>query len=272
MINKICFIAINFNNAQLTLNFVKNLNGLTKSNPQEILDIIIIDNGSNQEDICILDKETQSISNVTLIKSSINHGYFGGLNLGLKYIKNSSYKYVIICNNDLEFDSDFLLKLDTVKFGKSVLALAPDVETVMGVHQNPLRKTRISKIEKVKNDIYWSNYYIMIILKTVYNILKTNKTIKNTKINKSMYIEAGIGACYVLTSHFFKYYSLLDAKVFLWGEEAIFSEQVRRVSGKILYVPDLHVLHKESQSVKKIPSRKKYEMVRKSYNIYKKYL
>ncbi|NTP92946.1 glycosyltransferase, partial [Enterococcus faecium] len=90
MINKICFIAINFNNAQLTLNFVKNLNGLTKSNPQEILDIIIIDNGSNQEDTCILDKETQSISNVTLIKSSINHGYFGGLNLGLKYIENSS--------------------------------------------------------------------------------------------------------------------------------------------------------------------------------------
>ncbi|EME8244273.1 hypothetical protein LBW08_002503 [Enterococcus faecium] len=64
----------------------------------------------------------------------------------------------------------------------------------------------------------------------------------------------------------------MDAKVFLWGEEAIFSEQVRRVSGKILYVPELHVLHQESQSVKKIPSRKKYEMVRKSYNIYKKYL
>lgn len=58
----------------------------------------------------------------------------------------------------------------------------------------------------------------------------------------------------------------------MWGEEALLSNQVQSVNGKILYVPKLVVEHFESGTVKKMLTRNKYEIVRQSYKIYREYL
>ena len=82
----------------------------------------------------------------------------------------------------------------------------------------------------------------------------------------------GFGACYILTENFFKYFNVLDDRVFLWGEEALLAGQVASVGGKILYDPTIIVQHNESGSVAIIPSKQTYRITRQSYRIYSRYL
>jgi GT2 family glycosyltransferase len=87
-----------------------------------------------------------------------------------------------------------------------------------------------------------------------------------------MRIKRGIGACYVLTPRFFDHHKKLDDRVFLWGEEALLSNQVESVGGCTLYDPEIKITHCESASVRFIEKRARYEIVKASYKIYKKFL
>lgn len=82
----------------------------------------------------------------------------------------------------------------------------------------------------------------------------------------------GIGALYILTPHFFKHFDQLWDELFLYGEEAVFGKQIDSVNGKIVYEPKLKCHHNESATTSRMSSRHKYEVVRSSYKIYKKYL
>ena len=82
----------------------------------------------------------------------------------------------------------------------------------------------------------------------------------------------GIGACYVLTREFFRYYTQLDASVFLYGEEALVAGQVMAVGGRTYYDNQLRVQHAVRGAVSQLPSRTAYEHGRKSLPFYKRYL
>ena len=90
--------------------------------------------------------------------------------------------------------------------------------------------------------------------------------------NERKKIYMGIGALYILTPNFFKYFDKLSEEVFLYGEEAVLAGQVESVNGNIIYEPKLICYHNESSTTSKINSKEKYELIRKSYKIYKKYL
>lgn len=82
----------------------------------------------------------------------------------------------------------------------------------------------------------------------------------------------GIGACYILTTSFFDSFSELNNEVFLWGEEAIFANQIAQAGGTIEYIPELKIIHLESKSTGKMSSKDKYDIVKKSYKLYRDYL
>jgi len=81
-----------------------------------------------------------------------------------------------------------------------------------------------------------------------------------------------IGAVYILSRNFFKYFNKLWDKVFLYGEEAILASQIESVNGKIIYEPTLKCYHNESSTTSKIIYKEKYMIIQKSYRIYRKYL
>src|SRR5690606_33134061 len=145
----------------------------------------------------------------------------------------------------------------------------PDVITNDGSHENPQLRNRISKFKKMSFDIYYSNYYIAKFIDIFYKT-KDRKFKTYDPIRQEVY--QGIGAIYILTQSFFKYFDKLWEKVFLYCEEPILSAQVRSVNGKIIYDPILKCFHNESASTSKIGSRNKYEIYRKSYRIARKYM
>lgn len=261
-INRIYFIAVNFNNADYTIDYVNSIIGL--ENHGLAIKIIIIDNGSDIKDQDKLRNQLNGIPLIEVIFANENLGYFKGLNVGLGEVVNRKDSLLVIGNNDLTFNQDFITRLLEVKINKDVMVLAPDVITINGFHQNPLCINRMSKLRKYGLRFYYTNYYYGRAMYHAIQFLKRNVN-PNKKLENESYIYMGIGACYILTPYFFDKFEKLKEDVFLWSEEALLAGQIDEAGGKMLYCPNLIVHHAENTSVKKIPSRKTYEMARESF-------
>ncbi|TYC82199.1 glycosyltransferase [Acetobacterium wieringae] len=270
---KYFFIAVNYNGSKFTKEYIKSINAMTTDNDDH-LEIIIVDNDS-----CEIDKKNllaieKQFSNLKVLWSTKNLGYFKGLNKGLESVEKDEDIILIVGNNDLTFDEKFLVNYKKIEYSNEVHVIAPNIITKEGRQQNPHVIKSVPKIEKIKASIYNSNYFVGQTMRFINQKIKKirNKPVHLKNNYGQMKIKRGIGACYILTPHFFKYFTKLDDRVFMWGEEALLSNQIESVGGSILYDPSIIIIHHESASVKSIQSKKKYFMVRESYKIYKKYL
>jgi GT2 family glycosyltransferase len=235
--------------------------------------IYIVDNNSDYGEIEILKRYLRSLcirkrNKIDLLINKKNLGYFGGLNVALKEIRCSN-EFIIICNNDVVFDKSFFLKLSGRVFSEKVFVVAPDIVTIEGYHQNPHVIKPFSKFKKLTFDIYFSNYYLG---KTVLSLKRLFFRKRGRFIPYPLEIQMGKGACYILTENFFRFFDLLDARTFLFGEEALLSHQVRSQGGKILYDPEYRVEHLEKVATSEIPSKAQYEISERSYRVYRAYL
>lgn len=270
---KTAFICVNYNNSKITQEYVKNVLDIKKNYDVKI---IVVDNASQENDIKDLTIYIEDLKNddVVLLKSEVNLGYFKGLNLGINYIKNiSEYDYVIIGNNDIIFDNTFFEILESRNINKSVFVIAPNIIRLDGVHQNPHIVNKFSSIQNIYRKLYFSNFYIGILIQFLYNSVKSN-LVKEDRVNndKEQVILMGYGACYVLTKYFFEAFDELDAPVFLMGEEGILANQVIGGKGITFYCPDLIVNHHDHTSIGKVASKKLYKFSQDSYRFYLKNL
>ncbi len=270
---KFTFIAVNYNGFKYTKEYIMNINELVIDNDDKI-EIIIVDNQSSKDDYDALYSFCNSISNVKLIQATHNLGYFKGLNEGIIHTSKDDNTLLIIGNNDITFNQDFIKNLKNITYDEKVLVLAPNIITKEGKQQNPHVVDKVSTFDKIKSRIYFSNYYIGQILRLLYRSIKLfkRKSVTTNNNYRQMVIRRGIGACYILTPLFFNFFDTLDDRVFMWGEEALLSNQLESVGGLTLYDPTIIITHHESASVKSIQSKKKYQMVRESYKIYWRYL
>ncbi|MFQ2914927.1 glycosyltransferase [Aeromonas caviae] len=270
------FICVNYNGFDFTKSLLESLELINIPGGDSIT-LVIVDNNSVEIDKKKLRSMRSDKVNIKLIESPKNIGYFPAMNIGIDYVRKKNQGAIIIGNNDLKYRFDFIEKLKSLTLQDDILVVSPDVVTIDGVHQNPLSTKKLTRLQLLVEDLYYSNYYVSRLLinaKKLFWMPIINKKTKpvNKYIESEMIINRGIGACYFLTEHFFKYFDRLDDRVFMWGEEALLSNQVQSVKGKILYVPKLVVEHFESGTVKKMLTRHKYEIVRQSYKVYREYL
>lgn len=268
----IYFITVNFNNSDVTIDFVRSIEGLPK---EHNVHIVIVDNNSKQEDFKKLKEKLQNTEKIKIIRSEINLGYFKGLNFGIRSINRKDEDLVVIGNNDLLFKENFLDELINSNH-KDAYVLAPNIVTLDGYHQNPQLVERYPKVKKIFLKMYFLGYYLAKILSfLIQQIHRIKKRKDNENWNKEMFIQQGVGACYVLTSSFFKFCKELDDRVFLYGEESLLSNQVFTSGGKILYKPNLIVYHQtnlEETLFRSVNSKVLYKIAQESFKIYSKYL
>jgi GT2 family glycosyltransferase len=259
------FIAVNYNNSNETFEYINSINSTEKGNYK----IIIIDNNSSTEDINKLEEFCRDKVDVVLIKNVKNVGYFPALNVGLENIDSGDSEYVIIGNNDLSFDTGFLDQLSSIKISDDTLVIAPNIIKFNKVHQNPHILKKFNLVQRLYRKLYYSNYYVSVVLQIVYNQLKMLNGGSDRKLNdRVMPILMGYGACYILTPNFFRYYKKLDAPLFLMGEEGIIANQVLRAGGKTIYYPDLIVYHRDHSSIGKLPGKSLYRYSQLAYRYF----
>ncbi len=99
-------ITINYNNSDLTIDFVNSV--LATTSNSLAYEIIVVDNCSKPDDYKNLYSELSNTQDVTLIRNNINSGFGAGNMLGTLYAKG---QYLAFVNNDIIFFEDCLTSL-----------------------------------------------------------------------------------------------------------------------------------------------------------------
>jgi GT2 family glycosyltransferase len=269
---KIGFVFTNYNNSQYTKDLIYSLS--INENFDDCF-IIIVDNKSESEDLFNLKKINFDYPSVKIIFNNENSGYFNGLNIGIKYLRENhpDIDFITIGNNDLYFSLDYI---DAIKnkcdlFNKYPI-VSPDLITLDGVHQNPHVIEKISKTREMIYDIYYSNYYLSLLIGFIAKITREFTDREDEKqFEIPQAIHQGYGACYILGPIFFKYFDLLWAPTFLMGEEFFLSKQLEEKGMKVYYEPSIKVNHHDHATMGKLPSKKLWMISRDSHKIYRKF-
>jgi GT2 family glycosyltransferase len=265
------FIHVNYNSSDLTINCIKSILKI-----EEKSNIIIVDNNSTQIEknklLRWIENNEFNTINVHFIFESLNHGYFGALNIGLNYMKNNSIQseYVTIGNNDLIFDSNYFEELRKFQIPKDVYVIAPNIIKTNGVHQNPyaIKRTKIKR--KILHNIFYLNYYFAEFILFVSTLLNQKRSsVDSLGFDSSQFVFAGHGSCYILTKSYFANNFLLDDRTFLMGEEYFFAQQILKSGGKIYYDKSLIVTHNEHSSMISIPSKTVFKHMQKAHKLVK---
>jgi GT2 family glycosyltransferase len=266
------FVFANFNNSSLTREAIKSL----EKNPHSAKHcVVVVDNRSNPDDVASLRQIEQEYKNVKVIYNQDNVGYFRGLNVGIKHLRQTGLAFdcIVVGNNDLVFPSEFFDKVaNCLDLMHQYAVISPDLVTLDGVHQNPLVRTKITAFRKIVWDIYYFNYQLALLIRWIAKItsaLSERKDFKSYKSGGVVY--SGYGACYILTPVFFQYFEELLAPTFLMGEEFFLTTQLAGKGLEVYYEPSILVHHHDHATTDKVPSKKLWEIYRKSHHIQKKY-
>ena len=253
---KVAIILLNYLNYNDTIECVESIKKVEYNEKY----IIIVDNGSNNKSLDILN-EKYKYSDIHIIESSKNLGFARGNNLGIAYAREKlKCNFVLLANNDTIFtDADIITRL-VEAYDKDVAVIGPRIISADKMEQNPVRLS--IKREDVKNEYdFINNWKYKFKLTKYYRFLKNikNKINRSNEINikkKDINLSPNItsedlilhGACMMLTKDYFKYYTGLFPDTFLYYEEDILALITKKVKLKKKFINNTSIYHKEDQS------------------------
>ena len=253
---EIVFVVLVYRNIDDLQNFIINTKSKVKCNYK----IIVID--AKYSDEVSKDIENICFQNKLVYILIDNKGYGYGNNVGIEYANNMyEYKYIIICNPDVEFISTLRIE----NLCDSEMIIAPQIIANNNKLQNPYWVKENIFSEKLmyigyKHDIKLFLYVGIFI----------NKIIKYLFRNHNNYIYACHGACIILNYNFIKYYNFkFDDKMFLFYEEALLGLFAKKNNIKIKYDKNIIVRHFEDGSMS-ISNINEYNFLRDSFIYYYK--
>lgn len=220
--------------------------------------IIIVDNGSPNKSGDELEMIYQGFKEITILKSKKNLGFSCGNNLGYTYaVENQSPDFIILSNNDVEIlQYHFFENIEQIFQKNNFALLGPDVyNPLTKVHQSPLFT------DTIVNTSYVNKRLIMIKLRTIRDFLKIIAPIilnlveylkKSKKNNSSELYQENVcihGSFMIFSKKFIEIFpSGLFNKTFMYGEEDILLYLCQKNNLKIIYDPNIQIIHYEEKS------------------------
>lgn len=266
---RLLFIAVVYNNVEETRDLCQSL--LRQTPGFYEISLILVDNSDINLAQIEVDMLAKDFPFASVLRPDKNLGYFPAISEALS-LHALNYDIVIAGNNDLQYDENFSSTLSNATYQDNVMVVCPDVITSDGFHQNPHHKFRLTLLEKIYFDIYFSHFYLSVIFSKFKKIISflvklfghSTLSIRGGCIPQE--IDQGVGAVYIFQRRFL---AAIDCKLyypgFLYNEEACLSWQVRNIGGKIWYDPSLKVWHAESATLGKMNKSKTYSYGRDSY-------
>ncbi len=230
----VSIISVNFNQAAVTCELLHTLSKLTYPS----IEIIVIDNGSDEDPIAI----EKQYPNVQLIRTGKNLGFAGGNNVGLKVAKGD---YFLLLNNDTEVPSNFLEPLVArMQSDERIGAVSPKI---LFYHQpNTIQFAGFTAI----------NPY------TGRGFAIGSKQIDDGRYDVAMPTNRAHGAAMMLSRKVVQKIGLMIDTYFLYYEEMDYCERIKRAGYTIWYESQSKVYHKESVSTGKNSPFKTYYLTR----------
>ena len=272
---KLALITVSYGNNFVTDMFVTSAIGAASLSYVE-LTLYIVNNSDSPEHIKEIDDIARNISNVTVMHTRKNLGYFGGINYALRCLSDtiSSYDFTIVCNNDVLLTPAFFVELDRSQpLVKRASILCPQIISSDGRYENPHVLSPQSHLREMLYSLYYSSFFAASTLKRIQGLIgERSRRIglsSNKKFLKPIPIYQGYGAMFILARRFFDCNFELEYPGFLMFEEFFVSEQLAKIGELPLFVPSIKVFHLGKVSTGTSLSRKIFEFAKSSFRHYR---
>lgn len=237
----VCIIILNYNGFSDTKECIesvlKHING-------SICKVVVVDNGSNSNDLIRLRELCNKHSIIYLIETSNNRGYAGGNNIGIEFARARHFEYICILNNDTIVKSDFLTPcIEVLSSQKKIGFLGPAI------------------IDYETNQIQSSGGEI--------NVLRGRVDLINSGHNPNDILNKGLiscdyvgGACIICRTELIDRIGMIPEDYFLFYEETEWCYKALREGYKNFCITDCSIIHKGSQSTSQYSGLQEYLMAR----------
>lgn len=272
---KLGYICTNYNNSHFTVDAVRSL--VASAGTAHELSVVVVDNQSTQQDVETLRRLAAELPNVVdLLLNEHNSGYFPGLNLGIRRMRelHAGVQHMVVGNNDLLFPDDFCARVErNLALLEHHAVVSPDIVTLDGEHQNPHVISSISRAREIVYDLYYSNYQLARMILWAARVSR-RLTHRNDHYQHATAqpIYQGHGSCYLIGPEFFRHFQEFWAPTFLMGEEYFLSKQLSDQGMQVWYDPAIKLTHRCHGSLAALPGRKTWEFARLAHKEYRKYV
>lgn len=195
------------------------------------LEVFVIDNGSKDGTLEILEEFQKKNNFINLIKLNNNRGTTYSRNLG---IRNSKGKYILIIDSDLELKEDTLNKLiKRISGSREIGIICPKLIYPNGKLQHSFKKfpTLQSKILKILSFYFpWLKKF-------------SDKNELYGEKKEEFFPDYCISACWLIPQEIFKKIGFFDEKIFYSPEDVDFCLRAQMHGFKILYYPEAEAIH-----------------------------
>lgn len=227
--------------------------------------IVVVDNASPDQSGEGLARKYKDENGIYVILNGKNDGFARGNNIGYQYAKEKLHAdFIIVMNNDvLIVQKDFLQRITSIYKNKGFDILGPDIVTPEGEHRSPHRLQTFGK--KDLNRIIRNRKIILVYLrlKKILHLGDKIMLVEKWDAKRSLAERSNIdrermqenvvlqGSCLVFSKEFLEKEEMaFYPGTFMWMEEEILTYLSQKKGYRILYHPDIRVIHKEEVSTK----------------------
>jgi GT2 family glycosyltransferase len=254
-------ITVNFRHPECTLEFLKSatrLQGFIHCN------VLVVDNNSEDESVARIQQAISEFSNVEVLASSQNRGYFGGAKWALQQYL-AQYRmpdWVIVCNNDIVFDDPGFLVILLDRDPATCGVIAPSVISRLTGHDaNPCIRRRPTLFRMWRYRFLLSNYLIAWLaqwLAPAVRKLRHRLNARKEDGDGKTPIYAPHGSFMIFSRRFFDAGGFIDDEFFLYAEEFCVAEMCRQLNLPVIHDPNVRVWHEQGQTLGRKLSRDTY--------------
>ena len=225
-------LVLNYRNAKATVALVQNLLQQTMIDAMEIL---VIDNHSEDDSIGILRNRLGGIAQVRIIEAPQNAGFGSGYNFGAKYANG---EYLLINNPDKILPRDGVEKLvQKLMSNADIGILAPKL-----VHPDGSRRLSMRAFPRVI-DILSRRSFLRILCPGClrrYLMLDSDP-------NQEVEVDWVVGGCFMISAALFQQIHGFDERFFLFFEDTDLCKRVHRAGKSVVYFPQVQASDKRNR-------------------------
>lgn len=217
---KVFIIVLNYNGKEFLRKCLSSIFKIDYSN----FEVVLVDNNSSDGSF---EEAKNNFSKANFIKNEENVGFAAGVNVGIRFSLERMANYVLILNNDVEVEKDFLSKLVSVAEEDQKIGIASPVV-----------------LDAVSKKVWFAGGKI--------NWLRM-KTQHGAKVftEKSYFSEFISGCAMLIGKEVFRKIGLFDEDFFMYWEDADFCARSQKAGFKNVVVANSWVYHYEQSEKNK---------------------
>jgi GT2 family glycosyltransferase len=264
---KTAIIILNYNNASDTITCIKSIGEYEE---KQNIKIILVDNKSDKQtrdsmgvfliktfSDCLFLSETELHSTrhlpyISFIQLSSNYGYAKGNNFGLALsYQDSDIDKVMILNNDVILTQAIIPQLSNRLYNNNNISIISPLllDINKNIDHNCARQATTSWLLLVQHS------FILHRIPPLKKLLSKRYILKNTDQRKGLLeVQLPSGSCMLLKKAFFQEIDSFDPNTFLYLEEDILYDKIKRLGKKNYVDLDCSAIHLGASTMKKTSS------------------